>query len=125
MWPLRIENPIYLEQIYGNQPDLSQVEVTSAQFKRDGATLNLSFISKILPYRPPSRWGQFNAVIFELDFFPLTSLSLRKFGTNGFSCLRMWDEDGSILLTCEGAVQLTTKCQYLRIEKISGVLQSL
>lgn len=48
MWPLRIENPIFLQTIYGNYPDLSSVE-TSALMSRDGPSMHLSFISTVLP----------------------------------------------------------------------------
>jgi hypothetical protein len=121
MWPLRIENPEYLQEIYGNYPDISSVEVTRAEFKRDGAALRLSFISKSLPYKPPAKWGRFNAAIFDLQFFPIKSLSLRRFDSNGASSLRMWDEEGAILLTC--AVRLSLTCLYMRIDRISGLLK--
>lgn len=34
MWPLRIENPIFLQTIYGHYPDLSSVEITKAEINR-------------------------------------------------------------------------------------------
>lgn len=36
----------------------------------------------------------------------------------------MWDDAGKILLTCEGAVRLSMTCQFMRIIKISSLLQS-
>jgi hypothetical protein len=124
MWPLRIENPVYLQTIYGNHPDLSSVEITSAMMGRDGPSMRLSFISTVLPYRPPTRWGKFNAVSFGLEFIAVETISLRKFKSHGRSAIRMWDDEGKILLTCEGAVRLSLVCQHLYIKSISGILQS-
>ncbi|MER8884097.1 Imm50 family immunity protein [Mesorhizobium sp. M0816] len=80
MWPLRIENPIFLQTIYGNYPDLSSVEVTKAEINRDGPSMYLSFISTVLPYRPPAKWAAFNAVSFGLEFIAVESISLRSSG---------------------------------------------
>ncbi|MER8378217.1 MULTISPECIES: Imm50 family immunity protein [unclassified Mesorhizobium] len=124
MWPLRIENPIFLQTIYGNYPDLSSVEVTGAKMDRNGPSMHLSFISTVLPYRPPAKWAAFNAVSFGLEFIAVESISLRKFQSHGSSAIRMWDDAGRILLTCEGAVRLSLTCQYMRIKNISGVLLS-
>ncbi|TIM21566.1 MAG: hypothetical protein E5Y74_13410 [Mesorhizobium sp.] len=124
MWPLRIENPIFLQTIYGNYPDLSSVEVISAKMDREGPTMHLSFISTILPYRPPAKWGAFNAVSFGLEFIAVESVSLRKFESHGRSSIRMWDDAGKILLTCEGAVRLSLTSRWMRIHGISGYLLS-
>ncbi|MER8592995.1 immunity 50 family protein [Mesorhizobium sp. M1182] len=124
MWPLRIENPIFLQTIYGNYPDLSSVEVTKAEINREGPSMYLSFISTVLTYRPPAKWAAFNAVSFGLEFIAVESISLRKFRSHGWSAIRMWDDAGRILLTCEGAVRLSLTCQYMRIKNISGVLRS-
>ncbi|MER8637262.1 Imm50 family immunity protein [Mesorhizobium sp. M0664] len=124
MWPLRIENPIFLQTIYGNYPDLSSVQVTKAEINREGPSMYLSFISTVLPYRPPAKWAAFNAVSFGLEFIAVESISLRKFRSHGWSAIRMWDDAGRILLTCEGAVRLSLTCQYMRIKNISGVLRS-
>lgn len=124
MWPLRIENPIVLQTIYGHYPDLSSVEVTKAEISRDGPSLHLHFISRILPYRPPVKWGPFNAVFFELAFDGVETISVRKFQNHDKSAIRMWDDAGKILLTCEGAVRLSLTCEFMRIIKISGLLQS-
>ena len=124
MWPLRIENPIFLQTIYGHYPDLSSVEITSSTMSRDGPSMRLSFISTVLPYRPPKKWGPFNAVVFELVFFAVDSVSLRRFQGNGFSSIRMWDDGGKVLLTCEGAVRLSPTSRYLYIKGISGISQS-
>ncbi|MER9403889.1 immunity 50 family protein [Mesorhizobium caraganae] len=124
MWPLRIENPIFLQTIYGNYPDLSSVEITSALMSRDGPSMHLSFISTVLPYRPPVKWGAFSAVAFGLEFIAVETISLRNFQSHGFSAIRMWDEAGKILLTCEGAVRLSLTCQFMRVKSISGVLLS-
>ncbi|MGX9147381.1 Imm50 family immunity protein [Mesorhizobium sp. 128a] len=123
MWPLRIENPIFLETIYGHYPDLSSVEITAATMHRDGPSMHLSFISTILPYRPPAKWGEFNAVSFALEFIAVESISLRKFKSHGRSAIRMWDDAGKILLTCEGAVRLSLTCGWLQIKAISGLRQ--
>jgi hypothetical protein len=124
MWPLRIENPIFFQTIYGHYPDLSSVEVTKAEITRDGPSLHLHFLSTHLPYRPPVKWGPFNAVHFELGFESVESISVRKFQSHGRSAVRMWDDAGKILLTCEGAVRLSLTCQFMRIIRISGLLQS-
>ncbi|WP_217574403.1 Imm50 family immunity protein [Mesorhizobium sp. GbtcB19] len=124
MWPLRIENPIFLQNIYGNYPDLSSVEVTSADMNRNGPCMRLSFISTVLPYRPPAKWREFNAVSFTLEYMAVETISLRKFRSHGSSAIRMWDEDGKILLTCEGAVRLSLTCRWMRIIGITGILQS-
>ena len=125
MWPLRIENPIFLQTIYGHYPDLSSVEIVSATMGRDGPTMHLSFISTVLPYRPPAKWGEFNAVSFGLEFLDVESVSLRKFESHGTSSIRMWDDAGKILLTCEGAVRLSLTSKFMRVGSISGFLQSL
>lgn len=91
--------------------------------ERDGPSIHLGFISTVLPYRPPAKWGEFNAVSFHLHFFDVRSVSVRQFSSDGMSALRMWDEDGTILLTCEGAVRMSLKCQFLRIAGISGILE--
>jgi hypothetical protein len=124
MWPLRIENPIVLQTIYGNYPDLSSVEITTALMNRDGPSLHLSFISTVLPYRPPVKWGAFNAVSFGLEFIAVESISLRKLKSHGRSAIRMWDDEGKILLACEGAARLSLTCQFMRIKSISGILLS-
>ncbi|QND57579.1 Imm50 family immunity protein [Mesorhizobium huakuii] len=124
MWPLRIENPIFLQTVYGNYPDLSSVEITSATMGRDGPSMHLSFISTIRPYRPPAKWGEFNAVSFGLEFIAVETISLRKFESHGWSAIKMWDDAGKILLTCEGAVRLSLTCQFMRIKSMSGVLRS-
>ncbi|RAZ85391.1 hypothetical protein DPM33_29875 [Mesorhizobium hawassense] len=124
MWPLRIENPIFLQTIYGHYPDLSSVEITSATMDRDGPSMHLSFISTVLPYRPPAKWREFNAVSFALEFMAVETISLRKFRSHGLRAIRMWDEDGKILLTCEGAARLSLTCQWMRIIGITGILQS-
>lgn len=41
MWPLRIENPTFLQTICGHHPDLSSVEITKAEISRDGPGLHL------------------------------------------------------------------------------------
>ena len=125
MWPLRIENPIFLQTIYGHYPDLSSVEVTSAMMNRDGPSMHLSFIPTVLPYRPPAKWGAFNAVSFRLEFIAVESISLRKFQSHGLSSIRMWDDAGKILLTCEGAVRLSLTSQFMRVATISGFSQSM
>ncbi|RUX31204.1 hypothetical protein EOA23_11185 [Mesorhizobium sp. M2A.F.Ca.ET.042.01.1.1] len=124
MWPLRIENPIFLQTIYGHFPDLSSVEITSATMDRDGPSMHLSFISTVLPYRPPAKWGKFNAVSSRLEFLDVESVSLRKFESYGTSSIRMWDDAGKILLTCEGAVRLSLTSKFMRVGRISGFLQS-
>ncbi|TPI30433.1 hypothetical protein FJW08_15085 [Mesorhizobium sp. B3-2-1] len=124
MWPLRIENPIFLQNIYGNYPDLSSVEITSAAMNRDGPSMHLSFMSTVLPYRPPAKWGEFNAVSFGLEFIGIETISLRKFQSNGLSAIRMWDDAGKILLTCEGTVRLSLTCQAMHISSIWGFLLS-
>ncbi|WP_292342476.1 Imm50 family immunity protein [Mesorhizobium sp.] len=124
MWPLRIENPIFLQTIYGHYPDLSSVEIASATMGRDGPIMHLSFISTVLPYRPPAKWGAFNAVSFGLEFLAVEAISLRKFESHGMSSIRMWDDAGKILLTCEGAVRLSLTCRFMRVGSISGLLQS-
>ncbi|MDX8518807.1 Imm50 family immunity protein [Mesorhizobium dulcispinae] len=122
MWPLRIENPIFLQTIYGHYPDLSSVEITSATMGRDGPIMHLSFISTVLPYRPPAKWGAFNAVSFGLEFLAVESVSLRKFQSHGSSSIRMWDDAGKILLTCDGAVRLSLTSQSMRVGGMSGVM---
>lgn len=121
MWPLRIENPIFLQNIYGNYPDLSAVKITSANFHRDGPTLSLAFLTDNLPYRPPNKWGQFNTVAFSLDFFGIEKVSVRQFGRYGLSSVRMWDKEGKILLMCDGTVRLSLTCEFLRIADIRGL----
>ena len=124
MWPLRIENPIFLQTIYGHYPDLSSVEITSATMSRDGPSMHLSFISTVLPYRPPAKWAAFNAVSFRLEFIDVVSISFRRFESHGSSSIRMWDDEGNILLTCEGAVRLSLTCKFMRVGNISALLQS-
>lgn len=122
MWPHRIENPIFLQSIYGHYPSLTGVEVTSALLNRDGPSLLLSFISKALPYKPPRKWEKFNRVLFCLRFFDVRSVSIRKFGSDGLSDMRMWDDLDRILLVCDGTVQLSLQCPFLFVDKISGLL---
>ncbi|TIV71200.1 MAG: hypothetical protein E5V79_06190 [Mesorhizobium sp.] len=78
----------------------------------------------MLPYRPPAKWGKFNAVSSRLEFLDVESVSLRKFESYGTSSIRMWDDAGKILLTCEGAVRLSLTSKFMRVSRISGFLQS-
>ncbi|RWD31469.1 Imm50 family immunity protein [Mesorhizobium sp.] len=123
MWPLRIENPIFLQTIYGHYPDLSSVEVTKAEISLDGPSLHLHFISTRLPTGLPSNADHSTRCI-ELAFEGVESISVRKFQSHDRSAVRMWDDAGNILLTCEGTVRLSMTCQFMRIIKISGLLQS-
>ncbi|RWD93784.1 hypothetical protein [Mesorhizobium sp.] len=71
-----------------------------------------------------SKWGAFNAVSFGLEFLAVESISLRKFESHGMSSIRMWDDAGKILLTCEGAVRLSLTSESMRVGSISGFLQT-
>lgn len=61
---------------------------------------------------------------FELVFEGVEPISVRKLQSHDRSAVRMWDDAGKNLLTCEGAVRLSMTCQFKRIIKISGLLQS-
>ncbi len=124
MWPSRIENPIFLLNIYGHYPSLADVEVTSLQIIRDGPSLKLSFISKVLPYRPPTKWEPFNAVGFELNFFGLKAVNVVHMASHGLSTIKMQDGYGAISMSCEGALKCSLTCGFLLVDKIAGLLQS-
>ncbi|RWM71226.1 MULTISPECIES: Imm50 family immunity protein [Mesorhizobium] len=102
---------------------MSSVEITKAEISRDGPSLHLHFISTRLPYRPPVKWGAFNAVYFELAFEGVESISVRKFQSHDRSSQNV-GHAGKILLTCEEAFRLSMTCQFMRTIKISGLLQS-
>jgi hypothetical protein len=124
MWPTRVENPIFLLNIYGHYPSLADVEVTKLLLDRDGPSVKLSFISKVLPYRPPVKWEKFNAVFFQLRLFDMKALSIDHFASHGLSTIRMKDGHGLISMVCEGAVRCSLACGFLFIDRIEGLLQS-
>ncbi|RWL21458.1 MAG: hypothetical protein E5X61_18445 [Mesorhizobium sp.] len=99
---------------------MSSVEITKAEISRDGPSLHLHFISARLPYRPPVKWGAFNAVYFELAFEGVESISVRKFQSHDRSSQNV-GHAGKILLTCEEAFRLSMTCQFMRTIKISGL----
>jgi hypothetical protein len=124
MWPSRVENPIFLLNIYGHYPSLADVEVTSLRLIRDGPSLKLSFISEALPYRPQVKWGKFNAVGFELNFFDLKAINIDHMASHGLSTIEMKDGHGAISMTCRGALRCSLTCGFLFVDRIAGLLQS-
>jgi hypothetical protein len=57
-----------------------------------------------------------------LQFFPVGSISLNRFESEGHSSLKMWDDHGSIRVLCDGAMQLSMTCGFLYVQGISGLM---
>ncbi|WP_374684831.1 Imm50 family immunity protein [Mesorhizobium sp. J428] len=122
MWPARVENSTFLLGIYGHYPNLDNIEVTAIHIDAGARTLTLSFLSRNLPYKPPSNWEEFNKVLFQLQFFPIESIDLSRFDYLGFSTLRMWDLGSFINVESKGAMDLCLQCVFVRINKLVGLL---
>jgi len=122
MWPKRVEDSKFLLDIYGHYPNLECIEVTALHIDAGARTLTLSFLSRNLPYRPPAHWEEFNKVFFQIQCFPIASIDLSRFDPLGLSTLRMWDAEALLSIESRGAVDLSLRCEFLRINKLVGLL---
>jgi hypothetical protein len=122
MWSRMLENTHFLLSIYGHFPSLENVEVTRLEIDRVGLSLMISFITKGLPYKPPTKWGLFNRVYFQIQFFGLEEINLSQFLYTGSTTIRMWDHEDGIAMECSGAVSIGSRCKFARIAMITGLL---
>jgi hypothetical protein len=122
MWSRMMENTIFLLDIYGHYPSLENVEVTRLEIDRNGPSLAICFQSKVRPYKPPRKWGSFNRVHFEINYFGLKKINVGQFLRTGSTTIRMWDQDDGIALECRGAVSVESRCEFARVAKITGLL---
>jgi len=122
MWPLRVEKSDFLLKIYGHYPSLDDVAVTELVVSRDGPSVRLSFLSSVLPYKPPAHWNNFNRVSLGMHFVDVSSISISKFDRVGRSRISMWDQGSEIAACCDGATEFDLRFRHLVIDRISGVL---
>ena len=72
MWPDNLDKDVFLKILYGDRPDLQNIEVTRVIFSRDGPSIDIGFYSDTLPKNAPKKWKLFNIVSFYLSFSDVT-----------------------------------------------------
>jgi Immunity protein 50 len=120
-WPDIIDNPVYLESIYGNRPSLGPVEMTKIEFDRNGPTVRLNFLSKSLPQSPPKKWGSFNTVAFTVELFSVHKFDFGGFLSEGPTELTYETGKDGQKLVLKGASHGQFHFSYFSITHISGL----
>ena len=115
----------FLNSLYGESLSFDGVDLQEVRFGWDGPIARLRFSMKNFPLAPPRKWEGLNAVLVELSIFPLSEVSLNKFG-RGNKCnleIEFVAEDGFFRIDITGDSEASFRALTVNVDKVSAYLR--
>lgn len=125
-WPEALENHQAISSLFSSEDDLSFIELHEILAHRDGPTLRLRFDVAPIPKIFPRSWpSETNTVQVRLAAWGVVSLHIRGWGTSVAGQLSVADgKEGMVLRFSSEACVIEAKCAAIRIEGLSGYVNS-
>ena len=115
----------FINSLYGENLSFDGVDLQEVSFGWDGPITRLRFSMKDFPLAPPRKWEGLNAVQVELSVFPLSEVSLNKFG-RGNKCnleIEFVAEDGFFRIDITGDSEASFRALTVNVDKVSAYLR--
>ena len=116
-----LENPRSITSIYNNL-QLSEVELIKFQFHQDGPNVKVSLKINELPDNPPKKWGDYNAVVLELDLWDVEKCFVKNWSTETVCKLEIQGDSNKIVELKSSRFSIVFECGGIYLQKIRDLL---
>jgi len=117
-----LENPQEIQSLFGDEIDLSAIQLHEVVLHRDGPVLRLRFDIPSVPEQLPKKWSAgVNTTQLSLAAWGLQSLQIEGWASNIGGELSVTSDGALKRLTFNGEkCRINAVCEMLRVENISA-----
>lgn len=119
MHPLILDTT-FIENLYGQFPDLSHVELHEAVLHRDGPAVRLRLELPHFPAVVPEKWKHFNTVMLELEATGVTEFAFSGLNTDMICSASIQGSPRHVVVEIHGGPAARIVAEFVRVYKVSA-----